>query len=275
MKKKLFILFAVCLTAGNLFAQKTMTLKQLKADYDSIFSVYISPDTTDGNFHVSPTVNRDLADSTNLYYNFIADYQHLIGQTIGKSPRFDGNKYKNLKGNLPALRKIVADFLQNSEEFNTNFLPYAVAYLSSKNIKVKGYTNKKQSISLNELQIIASKYFYVHYITEKGNLGSHICGVWNPYFQEPEYSKNPMMEAFAINTIFNAYKIHKQDVMSPFWGYVRTLNAEYNKITDEQERIEKAKQAGFKFMETNEVLKQVLIDEYKRLEKGLPFVVVM
>ena len=128
----------------------------------------------------------------------------------------------------------------------------------------------QDTVTLDEMLNIAVKYFNIKGITEAGAYEGKVCGGINGIKQTEEI-RHPHLEAFCFNTILNNYNGDKFNMYDEFVNGIKEVY-KMNLGLENEERIFRAQGAMYMFMRNNEKLKELLIYEYERKKKYLPFI---
>jgi len=138
-------------------------------------------------------------------------------------------------------------------------------------------TNKSQfvpdTISMDGLLDIAVKYFFIMKITKEGYYAGKVCTGING-IKQTEKERKPQVEAFCFTTIMNNYQGKQFNMYNEFVKGIKELY-KINLGIKDKERLLRAQGAMYMFMRHNEKLKELLIFEYKKKKKYLPFILEM
>ncbi len=130
----------------------------------------------------------------------------------------------------------------------------------------------KDTIKQVELLGIAVKFFSISKITPEGTYSVKVCVGIND-IKSTELVRKPFIEAFAFSSIINNLRNPAYNLIDSFMKRGKELY-EVNLGINENERILRAQGAIYFLMKNEPALRQLLLDEYKRLEYLLPFVLV-
>jgi len=130
---------------------------------------------------------------------------------------------------------------------------------------------KLDTFTLDEVLNIAVKYFSINNINEKGHYLGRVCGGLNS-LSETESDRNVYLESFCFNSILKNY----YGELSLYDEFVKSIKELYkiNLGIDEKDRLLRAQGAMYMLMRKNQILKEVLIKEFKNYKNILPFVVI-
>ncbi len=174
--------------------------------------------------------------------------------------------YEKLKGisDPEKLKKEFIKSLKNDKKF-VNLLKEFEYYYVNKNAPAE----KKKIISLDRVIEIATKFFTISNIV-KDRYIMHLCVGIN-LIRETEKERLPQVEAFVINTIFKDRRSNNRilDNISEVLKRVKKLNLGL----DKKERLLRTQGAFLVLMLENPKLKKLIISEYKKNEKYLPFAI--
>lgn len=124
--------------------------------------------------------------------------------------------------------------------------------------------------SIENLMNIASKYFMIFDINDKGHYKGQVCSGTNG-IKETEENRKPHIEAFCFSSILNNYRGEKFDMYNEFVKAIKQLY-KINLGLEEKDKLLRAQGAMFMYMSTNTKLKEMLLNEYEKKKDYLPFV---
>ena len=180
----------------------------------------------------------------------------------------DNSNYEKLMAIVDTveLQKEFINSLQNDSTFN-----------SVMNKLTEKITNKSQfipdTISMDELLNIAVKYFSIIRITKNGNYAGKVCTGING-LKQTEKERKPQIEAFCFTTILNNYQGEQFNMYNEFVKGIKELH-KINLGIENDESLLRAQGAMYMFMRNNDSLKELLLFEYEKKKKYLPFVLEM
>ncbi len=125
-------------------------------------------------------------------------------------------------------------------------------------------------ISINTLQNIAVKYFYIYNINKSGDYIGKLCGGFNGVAQT-EPKRKPFVKAFCFNAIANHYQGKTYNMYNEFVKGIKELYT-INLGVDKEERLLRAQGAMYMFMKNNNKLKELLLFEFENKKEYLPFI---
>ena len=124
------------------------------------------------------------------------------------------------------------------------------------------------TISLDQLTDVASKYFYIKGLDEQGRYEGKVCGGLNGNSANPSI-KNPFIEAFSVAAILENFQ-KGSNLYDQFVNGMKNLN-KIQFSEDNEQRLLEARGAMYLFMFNNQELRKTLISEYEKRKQVLPF----
>lgn len=243
------------LFASNTFAQINCSITN---EYYRIFKVE-KKEYGDREF-LYQTVNKidnkscfsDLVNSNKDYINYLR--QHFTSNI----------NYGNLLTieNADNLQDSYLKALENDQEFNGVMKKLASRVTEPSKII-------QDTITLDQMLNIAVKYFSIKGITEEGYYEGKVCAGING-IKQTEKIRHPHIEAFCFSTILNNLKGDEFSIYDEFVKGIKELYKINLGLADE-ERLLRAQGAMYMFMRKNKQLAELLLTEYQRKKKYLPF----
>lgn len=251
-KSKAVVLFLV-LSVHFSFAQNNC---QIKEAYKDIFELQWK--NYNGKEYLSREIHplklsscfADFVNSNQMYLDY------LLINYGPKSKQFEAIK------DSQKLQNQFIQTLKSDSEFNLIMIKIEQMLIQRENFK-------PDTVSKSEMLNIASKFFYIHKLTKKGNFSGKICVGINGVKEYAEQKKSHI-EAFCFSAIIEDVKYNEFKIYNEFQYEFDTLKTIDTEIPNEI-RLEKARELMFKTMEDNEKLEELLLSEYEKKKKLLPF----
>ncbi len=124
------------------------------------------------------------------------------------------------------------------------------------------------TVTIDQLTDVASKYFYIKGIDEQDRYEGKVCGGLNGNSANPSI-KHPFIEAFSVAAILENF----QKGSNLYDQFVRGMK-NLNKIQfseNQEQRLLEARGAMYLFMFNNQEFRDTLISEYEKRKQVLPF----
>ncbi len=161
------------------------------------------------------------------------------------------------------LQKEFVKSLQKDKKFNNKL---------TKN-RLNQFSSTLDTVSMNELLNIAIKYFSIIKVNNNGRYSGKVCAGING-IKMTEKERKPQVEAFCFSTILNNYQGRKFNMYNEFVNGIKELY-KINLGVDKEDNLIRAQGAMYMFMRNNKTLKELLLYEYEKKKKYLPFVLKM
>jgi len=257
--KRLLLIFTIGLIITNSFSQNQCKIEK---QYKNIFK--IEKKKYKQREYLSKTVN--ILDSNSCFSDLVnnnGQYIHYLRTNFS-----DNSNYKELMD--------ITDTIELQNEFIKS-LVIDSTFNNVMNKLTTKITDKSHfvpdTISMDELLNIAVKYFSILKITEKGDYAGKVCTGING-LKQTEKERKPQVEAFCFTTILNNYRGEQFNMYDEFVKGIKELY-KINLGIENDDRLLRAQGAMYMFMKNNDKLREVLILEYKKKKKFLPFVIEM
>jgi hypothetical protein len=191
--------------------------------------------------------------------------------------RFDYLLYKNIQilqeisNYYPDTNKIevlFCDFLNSNKDINKYFKA-----LTPK--KIAKWNSPPDTFSVNELMIVASKYFYCDDISKKDTVvKSHICIGINGQAEFKSTRDLTLLEAFTFEAIFSYIASNDEPLFyKEFYKFLKVIQKEkINEFKDFDSYLLEIRNLCYKEMMVNVDLKNKLVSYYKNNKSNLNFI---
>lgn len=227
--------------------------------YDKVFS--IEKKTRADKEYLSVNINEldESNDFSALINNNILYIDYLL---TNFSDYTQHEAFYNIE-NEKQLQYEFIDYLQNDKKFNKTMRKFA-ATITDKD------QHTPDTVTMDEMLDIAVKFFYIQKINAEGYYVTRMCSGING-IEETEADRKPHVEAFCASVIIYNYESKEYNTYDELVNGVKDVY-KLNLGTDEDEKLLRAQGAMYMYMRHNEKLKDLLIAEYQRKEKHLPFI---
>lgn len=203
------------------------------------------------------------------------DSSHVLAPLVNNNSRFMSYLMKNY-AHPELLRSLSA--IKDSVELNNTFVrglkkdSIFTGYMS----KVIGHYQNPQkfpadSVSLNEVLNITVKFFSILKLNEKGHYVGKVCVGLNS-LKATEPDPKPYLEAFAFSTIANNMGNTKFPMRKTFIEGLKMLNTLHMGL-DKEEKLFRAQGAIFMYMRNHPLVKEMVLESYKKSKVYLPFII--
>ncbi len=254
--KQLLLILAIGVITINSYSQTNCNIIE---EYQKIFT--IEKKKYREREHLMKSVNKlenndcfsDLINNNGQYIDYLRTHFS------------DNSNYKKLMSitDTIELQNEFIKSLQNDSLFNS------VMYGLTKKI-----TNESQfipdTVSMIKLLNIAVKFFSIIRINNDGYYIGKVCTGING-LNQTEKVRKPQIEAFCFTTIINNYQGEQFNMYNEFVKGIKELY-KINLGIKNDERLLRAQGAMYMFMRNNDKLKELLLFEYEKKRKYLPFV---
>ncbi len=257
--KKLILILAIGLITINSFSQNNCHIEK---EYQEIFK--IKKEKYGEREYLMKTINT--LDSNSCFSDLVNNNgQYIDYLRTHFSDNSNDEKLMTIKDSIELQNEFIKT-LGNDSTFN-----------SVMNKLTEKITNKSQfvpdTISMDRLLNIAVKYFYIMKISEEGYYAGKVCTGING-IKQTEKERKPQVEAFCFTTIMNNYEGEQFNMYNELVKGIKELY-KINLGIEDEERLLRAQGAMYMFMRHNESLKELLIFEYEKKKKYLPFILEM
>lgn len=199
----------------------------------------------------------------------------LLGQGMRKYPRrfrfilTNKSKFQNRYENLyPDTVKINSLYTQ-SLATDTLFM----SYFSKLSLPFQNPNQKKIRITLKELMLVASRFFYCESVKKDSTINAYVCvhlnGLKNVF--DKDYT---LIEAFCFEAIFESYEPNHQPTpfVVNFKSYIKEAERkEKHLFKDKAAYLAQIRQYCFNKMANDKALQKALLAYYQLHQNNLPF----
>ncbi len=251
MNKKLIFVFLLTFITSLLSANESILDK-----LDRIFKV--EKLNYKGNTYITKNVNKlpekdpfaNLVNNNTLYLDYLL---------VNYSKHIENNKLLKIKDMKKLNNKFIQE-LKKDEKFIKLLKEFEYYYLNNNE-------KRKTEISFDKFLNLSTKFFAVTKIINN-KYSVHICVGLN-LIKETENERLPHVEAFLFNTIQNQMKENNKFVNELYKNIKKLYKINFG--SDNKKRLLRAQGALLMLMFENKELKNIIISEYKKYEKYLPF----
>jgi hypothetical protein len=247
-------------------AMAVYSTKDIVKDYGKIFAVKV---VTKGDQKVVQQTMYKLSDSHYLA-GMVNENPRMLLYLVENYTSLDQEKMNEMSDDTEELEKYYLSTLQNDPVFNEQFMQMAANYLQAKNSSISDVTVRKDTLPMDSLLNVASRFFLAEEVRPDGNINWKIVsGIENmPQYQDIH---RPIMEAFSYATILTHYNTSgiKNDFMTGAGQVQGEQGVVVGQIDDE--KLLAVRKGVFDYMAQSEALKQVLRDEYEKRKDVLDF----
>ncbi len=257
--KATFIIFILITFTKNIFAEEQCNITDHYSDF-----IKIERQNYDGKEYTSAKIVE--ANEKNCFAELVNKNQvfmdYLLSNFIMDSVHFA--KLEEIY-DTANLQTVFINSLKNDSLYN-----YIMSELVAKTINKKII---KDTVSMEKLLNFAVKFFYVLRINEDGNYILKFCSGINA-INQTEKKRQPYIEAFCFSAILNHYGHENEfDITNEFVSAAQELY-KLNLGIDSNEQLLRAQGAMFMLMRNNDILKNLLINEYEHRKNYLPFILI-
>ena len=249
----------------------SVTVEQVMAAYEETFKVLVHPMGDDTLFAV--VVPREL-EGDNPLAGFERDNGYFLTYLIGHATSFNKAELFEAEFPIEERKRSFYEALRSDQRFSEGLLTAFGRYLASNGGVLVGWdhTVSARSITENELQRLAVRFFYPDAVTEDGKLAGHICVGING-LEDLGGDRDILVEAFVYATIFRALREEEYGLEEEF----RTaLEAAQNLAlsVDEETRITRAQGAVWAVLARSDNIRKMLRESYELRKGYAPFRIV-
>lgn len=180
------------------------------------------------------------------------------------------NTYEALFPDTSRINRLYADALSKDSLFMSYFNRLADPFLYQE--------IKKEKYTIDELMMIAARFFYCDGVRIDSTIASHICITLNG-LKDVSFSKDyTLLEAFCFETIFENFRTADDKLnlfIENFKAYIQEgEQKEKASLSNLDDYLVRVRQYCFTRMEKDASLKQTLLDYYTRHRNSLPFIII-
>jgi hypothetical protein len=197
MKISLLSFLVGLLFAGSL---AVYTKEAIIKDYGKIFTAKV---TAAGN-QKKITKGIKKLPASHFLADLINNNPRMVEYLVDNYTTIDTAKLNSMTGDAVALDKAYIAALQQDSVFNKAFIEMAGHFLASKKHEIKGETFTKDTLTIDSLASIASKFFHADGVGADGNIKWKIgTGINN--MPQLQGRRRPVAEAFSYAAILMNY----------------------------------------------------------------------
>ena len=256
-------------------SKKTYTVEEIYQEYTQLFTA--SYKTSEKKNYVSTKVNQ--LPEEHFLHDFVKDNKKMIQYLMYNYSRVgyqqqNWEKLQLLKNDSIQLNHFYIQSLRESPKFNQYFLTLLNAYLKPSGARIKGFkASPAIQITKDELMQVASRFFYAYNINAEENFIRYkICMGSDCYgdIQALNLSKDlALVKAFCIMAIQQGFKKSELGLGKVFTSIIKKNG--HKDITNQAERLLKARNFMFEQMAQQKVLQQILLEAYEKQKSHLNF----
>lgn len=171
-----------------------------------------------------------------------------------------------------ARNKKFIELLKSDTVFGKYFSTMVMYYLpeGSKEYTYKNTINTKDTLTIDSLVAIGSKFFHLNRITSRGCHWA-ICVGKNGYKNLMAYDGKPLIEAFCFNAILSNVSNEKYEYYKEYKENMNSIKPKDFEGAD-SEVLEQMRNTMYENMQNSESLKKLLMDKYAEMKDKLSFV---
>lgn len=249
----------------------SVTVAQVIAAYEETFEILVHPMGDDTLFAV--LVPRAL-EGDNPLAGFESDNGYVLTYLIQNAISF--NKAELFEAEVPIEERKGSFYraLRSDQRFNEALFTAFGRYLASQGGALVGWdhTVGVRSVTWNELQRLAVRFFYPDTVTEDGKLAGHICVGING-LEDLDWDRDVLVEAFVYATIFRALREENYGLQEEFREALEAAQ-DLALSRDEETRITRAQGVVWALLARSDSIREMLRDSYELREAYMPFQIV-
>lgn len=267
MKLALITFLAGLLFAGGL---AVYTKEDIVKDYGKMFTAKVA---TAGEQKVVNKSLKKLPDS-HFLAGLVNTNPRMVDYLVKNYAAVDETKLNELTADPAALDKFYVEALKKDTAFTEVFMDLAGHYLASKKHQIKGATLEKDTLTMDQLTNIASKFFHADAVRPDGNIGWKI-GAGITGMAEMQEVKHPIAEAFCYTAVVENYPKAASGIQTDFSTGAAQVQGEQKVVAGSiaDTTLVAVRKGVNTFMSKSEALKKVLAEEYEKKKDMLNFVV--
>ena len=249
------LFFAVLIGFGFAFGQQNCDITK---HLDSFISIEIAEH--DGNRYFS---NDVIVPDSNLCFSEVIRLNHrMVDFFLKNYASYDKISELTQISDTILMRQKYFEYLQDDSLFTGVLNDWMDKTLHNK---------VKDTVYFNDLLSSAVKFFSIRGITENGHYKTAIC-IGRHDLRDTEIECKPFLEAFAFASIFE----HINDEFALYDEFTEKIKQLYglHLAKNQDEQLLRAQGAIYFSMMHNEKLRSALLEEYDKLKKTLPFVLI-
>lgn len=225
----------------------------------------------------SVQVSYNKLDSSDVFFEFVSgNYSYaysLLLYVVGDPEHIAIEKLSDVEKILTKKKEEYFNLLINNEKY-VNSIKY---YLNSKTNQQ--FESKLDTIKLDKLIEIASKYYFVHKLTNEDEVLFSFCGGGaNPYLLLPELSTNIVAEAFSwqalIRPLIQRNFRHREILYNEIEPMLVDTLTKMDNLILHQDKLKIIREISWNYVENLEWIEKLLLAEFKLSKDIIPIVVV-
>ena len=264
----LTLLLAITLTIAS---NDSVTVEQVMAAYEETFEVVVHPMGGDTLFAV--LVPREL-EGDNPLAGFERDNGFFLTYLIGHATSFNRVEIFEAEVPIEERKRSFYEALRSDRRFNEVLFTALGRYLASQGRVLVGWdlTDGVRSVTANELQRLAVRFFYPDAVAADGKLTGHICVGING-LGDLDWERDILVEAFVYATIFRALREEKYGLDEEFRSALETAQ-DLALSVDEETRIIRAQGVVWAVLASSSNIRRMLRESYELREAYAPLRIV-
>lgn len=248
------------------FSVSNLSLYSQKVNYCNYFSLEIT-ELEHNNKKLKSYRPLIVTGRNDRYSKFIKShsirYEYILFKNL--------EKYKEIGEYYPDKQKIEEEFC--NRVLNT---PSVLSLLSSLSPeKLASWQNEPDTFSVEELMLVASRFFYCEKVNEKDtSIQSHVCvginGIKDLYY----HKDLTLLEAFSIEAILKG--LHKKNpaFYNEFITYKEAISRQNKKeCKDLGSYLQQIREQCYNKMQNSKALKETLLSYYRTNRDNLKFII--
>ena len=198
-----------------------------------------------------------------------------LGEGMRKFPR----RFRFILANKSKFQNTYESLYPDTAKINSLYTqslatdPLFMSYFSKLALPFQNANFKRTRFDINELMLVASRFFYCESVRKDSTINSYVCvnlnGLKNAF--DKDYT---LIEAFCFEAIFESFKINGQPApfMLNFKSYISAAQKREKPLfKDKSSYLEKVRQFCFEQMANDIELKKALVAYYQTNKHNLPF----
>ena len=211
---------------------------------------------------VSPAIKDNAPDNVG---KFITSHPRRFRYLLANNSKFQG--LDSLYPDVMKMNKLYIDSIRADKKF--------VAAFQNLTVPVTSKTFKRETYRKKELMQVASRFFFCDTVRPDKSIGSHICIALNG-LKEAQFEKDyTILEAFCFEAIFEAIdqkRPARTKFVENFLAYIEEIsNKEKQNISSSDSYLRNVRLAVFERMQTDDELKNVLLEYFQKNKENLSF----
>lgn len=260
--KKITLLAVFSLFTMTIFAQKSLTIQEVKDKY-GLFVKAVKKESLDRVYIDKIVV---VPEEDEVLSEFVTINKAFIELIITNYSSISSDGMKKIRDSLKLQAKFL-ERLQADQLFNQYCLPYLCAFYQSKGYTISDYNTPKKTHTFDEMIDVAVKYFELKNINSRGEYNTRI-GINEDGLIRTLDVRNPLLEIFCLNSIKkNNYKAYQAMAKAKKSAQKLQLGL------DDNDRFKIAQGAIYVLLSVDESFRDFLKVDYEKNAKQLPFTI--